>query len=100
MQPLRRADRASPGRPVTVTGVQGSLRWGYHVAASIRDWTLTRTARGGTLSGSVEHVDRFRTDQRPLFFVALVKGGAWQWPVTRLEIDTRTVRAELGPQLK
>jgi hypothetical protein len=95
---LRRADRARPGRPVTVTGVQGSLRWGYHVAASIRDWTITRTARTSTLTGGVASVDRFRTTQRPLYFVALIQGGAWQWPVVRLEINDRTVRAELGPQ--
>ena len=37
-RPLRRADRAHPGRPVTITVVQGSLRWGYHVAASLREW--------------------------------------------------------------
>ena len=101
VRPLRRVGRPSPGRPVTITGVRGTLRWGYHVAATVRDWTVTRTARSSTLQGSVEDdVDRFRTAQTPLFFVAMIQGGsAWQWPVKRLEIDARTVRAELGPQV-
>jgi hypothetical protein len=96
--PLRRRDRPGPGRPVTVTVVHGSLRWGYHVAASIRDATITRTRRGATLVGGVASFDRFRTSQKPLYFVALITGGAWQWPVKRLEINDKTVRAELGPQ--
>jgi hypothetical protein len=99
MRPLRRADRPKPGRPVTVTVVKGTLRWGYHVAAVLREVTITRTRRGATLTGGVETVDRFRTRQTPLSFVAPLQGGtAWQWPVKRLEIDHRSVRAELGPQ--
>lgn len=95
----RRVDRPRPGRPVTISVVRGTLRWGYHVAADIRDVTITRTRRGATLTGGVASFDRFRTTQRPLHFVALLQGGAsWQWPVTQLEIDARTVRAELGPQ--
>lgn len=96
---LRRADRPGPGRPVTVSIARGTLRWGYHVAASLREVTITRTRRGATLTGGVETVDRFRTRQTPLFFVTPLQGGAaWQWPVRRLEIDDRSVRAELGPQ--
>lgn len=106
-RPRRRADRPSPGHPVSVTGVHGSVRWGYHVAATIRDWTVTRTRKGSTLTGGVVTFNRYQTEPvRPggkprneLFFVALIKGGAWQWPVRRIEIDARTVRAELGPQL-
>jgi hypothetical protein len=103
--PLRRRDGKPPGRPVTITGGQASLRWGYHVAAEIRDWTVTRTRRGGTLRGAVETFNRCHTARRgdgmpqnELFFVTLIQGGAWQWPVRRLEIDDRSVRAELGPQ--
>jgi hypothetical protein len=60
---------------------------------------VTRSTRSATLTGGVESVDRFRTAQRPLYFVTLIQGGAsWQWPVKRLEIDARTVRAHLGPQ--
>jgi hypothetical protein len=105
VRPLRRADRPSPGRPITVTVVHGTLRWGYHVAATLRDVTITRTRRGGTLSGGVVTFNRAQTGtngavarQPPLYFVTLITGGAWQWPVKRLEIDAKTVRADLGPQ--
>lgn len=103
----RRADRPSPGRPVTVQGIHGTLRWGYHVAATIRDYTVTRTRRHATLTGGVVSFNRAFTGpdgfvgaakQPPLYFVAQIQGGAWQWPVKRLEITDRTVRAELGPQ--
>jgi hypothetical protein len=92
---------------VTVQGIHGSLRWGYQVAATIRDWTVTRTKRHSTLTGGVVTFNRAHTGpngvvgkarQPPLYFVALLQGGAWQWPVTRVEIDAKTVRAELGPQ--
>lgn len=106
LRALRRADRPGPGRPVTVTVVRGTLRWGYHVAATLREVTITRTRRGATLSGGVETFNRMRTgpngvvaQRPPLYFVTPLQGGtAWQWPVRRLEIDARTVRAQLGPQ--
>jgi hypothetical protein len=106
-RPLRRVDRPKPGRPVTVTGAIGTLRWGWHQAATIREWTLTRTRRGATLRGAVETVNYAQTQCRgdglphnELFFVTLIQGGgAWQWPVRKLEINAQAVRAELGPQL-
>jgi hypothetical protein len=101
---LRRADRPHPGRPVTVTGAQGSLRWGYRVAATIRDWTVTRTRKGGTLRGGVESHNAAYAYQAGLYFVTLTTSGAWQWPVRRLELTPHLtphrIVAELGPQEK
>lgn len=99
-RPLRRVGRPSAGHPVPILGHVGTLRWGYHVAATIREWTISRAKRHATLTGGVESFDRFRTGQRPLYFVTLLQGGvSWQWPVRRLEIDSRGVRATLGPQM-
>jgi hypothetical protein len=107
VQPLRRTDRPSPGRPVKVEGINGTLRWGYQVAATLRDYTVTRTKRHATLTAGVVSFNRAFTGpngvvgtakQPPLYFVAILQGGAWQWPVKRLEIDATTIRAELGPQ--
>lgn len=104
---LRRPGRPSAGHPVTVQGIHGTLRWGYHVAATLRDYTVTRTRRHSTLSAGVVSFNRAHcgpdglvgpSKQPPLYFVAQLQGGAWQWPVRRLEITDRTVRAELGPQ--
>lgn len=104
---LRRADRPTPGRPVRFEGVHGTLRWGYQVAATLRDYAVTRTRRSSTLTAGVVTFNRAFTGpdgvigpsrQPPLYFVALTKAGAWQWPVKRLEIDAKTVRADLGPQ--
>ena len=76
------------------------MRWGYHVAATIREWMVSRTRRTSTLRGSVDGLNSAYAYQHGLYFVTLTKAGAWSWPVTRLEISAQRVTAELGPQQK
>jgi hypothetical protein len=95
---LRRADRPKPGRPVTITGAAGTLRWGYQTAATIREWTVTRQRRSSTLRGTLDGYNSAYVYQRGVHFNTLTQAGAWEWPVRRIEIVGSRVTAELGPQ--
>jgi len=83
---------------VTIGGVTGSLRWGYHEAAVLASWTLTNTTEGWTLTATVVSVDAFRVSQHPLVFLAPHASGAWRWPVKELQIMGATLTASLGPK--
>lgn len=87
-------------RDLKVTGVQGSLRWGYHQAAALRAYTITRIDGGFALSATVVSQDAFRVSQRPLVFEAPHEHGAWRFPVTTLQIDGVSLVATLGPKEK
>lgn len=82
----------------TVTGGAGALHWGYHPAASVRAWTVTRDADGWALSATLSTSDTFRLSQRPLVFEASHVHGAWRWPIRELQITGATLTARLGPQ--
>lgn len=84
--------------PLTVTGVEGSLRWGYHQAAVLRAWKICREESGVTLTATVVSQDAFRVSQRPLVFVATHAKGAWTWPIEMLQIQDGALTAHLGPQ--
>lgn len=83
---------------LTVRGAEGSLRWAYHQAATLRDWTLEKTDGGYALSATVVRSDTLRVSQRPLTFVAPIQAGAWRFPVTTLQITGVSLRATLGPK--
>ena len=84
---------------VVVRGVTARLMWGYHVAASLRAWTVSRTdEEGWTLSASVERADGFKVSQQPLTFVAPHATGAWRWPVRSLAMTDGSLIASLGPK--
>jgi len=94
-----------------ITGRVAALKWAYFNAAAVDGYTVTRaappapangprpagdwTVRGALVPGQV---DAFKLAQRPLFFVAPFKGGAWRWEVRTLEMrpDGR-FSATLGP---
>lgn len=87
-------------RNVTVSGIEGSLRWGYHPAGALRDWTVTRTDDTWALTATVVQTDAFRVAQRPLAFVAPHANGAWRWPIQALQISGASLTATLGPPEK
>lgn len=86
------------GSTVTVTGVTASLRWGYHQAAALADWTVTKTADGWSLVATVAASDTFRLAQQPLVFVAPHQDGSWRWPIVALQITGASCSAALGPK--
>jgi hypothetical protein len=69
-----------------LTGVVGRLEWGWHPAASINGYTITRTkkTKAWALRATVVHVDAFNITQRPLVFIAPHQRGAWRWVVRRV----------------
>lgn len=85
-----------------IRGVVAALEWGYYRAAAIEGYTIARDKDTGVVwaSGTIVLADALKCTQRPLVFVALVKGGAWRWPllepVPALAAGPFTVR--LGPQ--
>jgi hypothetical protein len=85
---------------MTVRGAIGSVRWGYHRAADVRSWVITRDKRDPTVwhvTAQVVRADPFLGTRSELVFVAPLKGGrAWQWPVRELAIAGGRLRGRLG----
>ncbi len=84
----------------TIRGRVASVKWAYFTAAAVDGYTVTRTGATWTVSGTFVPgaVDAFKLAQRPLFFVAPFKRGAWRWEIHRLtRRDTGTFVAGLGP---
>ncbi len=80
----------------TLTWDGGEIRWAYHVAASVRSWTITSGNGERILTGVVEAVDAFRVAQAPLRFTVPFK--RWAWPIESLQIADGRFTARLGPQ--
>jgi hypothetical protein len=77
---------------VTFSGVDASLVWGYHEAATLKDWTIT----ADTLTAKVVSFDAFRTQQPSLTFrVSRQNGVRWEWRVAELQIAGGALRARL-----
>lgn len=89
---------------VRIRGQAGALRWSWHDAAVLGDWSITKrldpkTGLSWYLSARLVRVDTFQIRQRPLYFAA-PRGsqGFWAWQVheiVQLQPDRVTVR--LGP---
>lgn len=86
----------------TVRGVSAVVRHGYHAAAQVGDWTVSRLEGGSgwSLVATVRSSDGFRMTQRPLTFEARHATGAWRWPVHALRIEGASLTATLGPMEK
>jgi hypothetical protein len=80
--------------PLTVTGAEASVRWGYRPAATLRAWTMTKTEDGLTVSGTVEALDAFAVSQRPL---TLVLPSGVTWSMLTLQMAGASCSATLGP---
>lgn len=84
--------------PLTVTGVEGRVIWGYRSVATLHAWTISKDEAGPwTLAGTLADVDDFAVTQRPLKFVA---PNGWRWPVESLQTVGASLSAVLGPKEK
>jgi hypothetical protein len=85
---------------VVMRGQEGEVRWGYHCASTLKDWTFTADpGAGGTVTANVVTHDDFKVSQRPLTFVVTRPSGQqWRWPIQSLQIVGRSLTARVGPQ--
>jgi hypothetical protein len=74
--------------PAVIEGVVGEIRWSYYTAAAINGYRLAwdRAARRWSLAATVVLADAFKIAQRPLVFVALVRGAAWEFDILSFEL--------------
>ncbi len=82
-----------------VRAARGRIEWGYHVAAELREFTIThdRTADVWTLAGTAVVANRYQLGQKPLELVVPVTGGAWRYRVLATEVVGTTIRAIVVP---
>jgi hypothetical protein len=73
--------------PQVIEGVVGELRWNYYRAAAIEGYRVTWSSseRRWSLAATVVLADAFKIAQRPLRFVAQVRGAEWEWDMDTLE---------------
>ena len=84
---------------VTWTGTEAVVRWGYHQAAQLRDWTVSKDEHGQLrLSAAVVQANTFRLSQRPLVLAVTRPTGALVWPVIELQNEGASLCAVLGPK--
>lgn len=85
----------------TIRGRVAAVKWAYFTAAAVEGYAVTRSAAGAwSVSGTFVPgaVDAYKLAQRPLFFVAPFKRGAWRWEIQRLtRRDAGGFLASLGP---
>lgn len=79
-----------------LTGREARLCWGFLPAATVHDWTLTRTEDGWSLTGRITDAHTFRLSQQPLVFV--IPTHAVRWPVGTLQMTDAMLTASLGPK--
>lgn len=113
--PTRRGPRhmLPPPKGLVLTGVVGSIQWGYYTAAGIHGYRIVRSKDGlWSLTATVVLSDAFKMAQTPLTFVALrtTKGldgicvvkTEWRWPMlatSPIDPNTKQVTARLGPPI-
>lgn len=79
-------------------GEAAELRWGYHSAATLKDWTLTpQDASRFTVTAQVVSSDAYRVSQRPIVFMVHRQASDWKWAVESLQITGSSFSATLGP---
>lgn len=80
-----------------VRGPAGEVRWGYHTAATVGPWMITRDAGALQLTATVTETNAFRISQRPLVFAVPHSHGVWRWPIVEVLIQDGALTARLGP---
>ena len=79
-------------------GEAAELRWGYHPAAVVKDWTMTpQDASSVSVTAHVVSSDAYRVSQRPIVFTVPRPTSVWRYPVLSLQIVGQTLTAVLGP---
>lgn len=77
-------------------GESAELRWGYHVAATVKDWELTpQDSSRFTVTARVVSSDAFRVTQRPIVFTVQRKASVWRWTVESLQFVGETMSASI-----
>lgn len=106
--PTKGPRRLGPSKALAITGVVGSIRWGYYTAAGIHGYRVARSKDGvWSLTATVVLADAFKMAQTPLTFVALrTKKGLdgtcvvkteWRWAILSCERTEHALTARLGP---
>jgi len=85
-----------------IRGTVAAVKWSYFTAAAVHGYAVTqdRTTKTWTVTGSFVPglVDGFKLRQRPIFFVAPFKRGAWRWEILAINTyDGGRFAATLGP---
>jgi hypothetical protein len=85
----------------SIRGRVAAVKWAYYTAAAVEGYTVTHDKTAGwSVVGSLVPgaVDAYKLAQRPLFFVAPFKRGAWRWEIRTLtRRDVGQFAATLGP---
>jgi hypothetical protein len=74
--------------PQVIEGVVGEVRWSDYRAAAINGYRVTwsKSEQCWSLAATVVLADAFKIGQRPLRFVAQVRGAEWEWDMTTIEL--------------
>ncbi len=79
-------------------GAAAELRWGYHPAAAVKDWTMTpQDSSSFRVTAQVVSSDAYRVAQSPIVFTVPRETTVWKWPVLSLQIVGQSMTALLGP---
>lgn len=85
----------------TIRGRVAAVKWAYYTAAAVEGYTVTHDPTAGwSVVGTMlpGAVDAYKLAQRPLYFVAPFKRGAWRWEIQTLtRRDGGGFAARLGP---
>jgi hypothetical protein len=83
-----------------VSGVAAEVRWGYHLAATLGDWRITRAEGSGvlTLSARILSHQTAWLSQQPLVFEARHTKGVWRWSLMSLQHADGWLTATVHPQ--
>jgi len=69
------------------------MRWSYHTAATLGDYTIAREAGVYHLRATVTRSDPALLQQQPL---VLVLSCQWRWPILEYTVSGQSLTARLG----
>ena len=70
-----------------IRGRVAAVKWSYYTAAAVDGYAVSQVTRESwKVTGTFvpDKIDPFKLSQRPLFFVAPLKKGAWRWEIREL----------------
>lgn len=82
-----------------IRGRVAAVKWSYFTAATVEGYAVTRDPTGAwTVSASLVPgaMDAYKLAQRPLYFVAPFKRGAWRWEIRTMTVQGGHLSAQLG----
>jgi hypothetical protein len=81
-------------------GVRGAVKWGYHIAAAVDDYTITVSPppeRRWTLAARLTTTNAFALGQTPLVFEAPVARSVFRFRITAIAVVGQSLTALLEP---